>query len=378
MKNNIEDVKNEFVKRGYIPLFNFYKNNKEKLKFKNLDGYIGNISLNKINNIDNYLYFSTFNKDTIENINIYCKKNKLLCRVYPQEYKGIDNYLKAKCLVCNKDFYTTWHIISDNRNNKYKKSCKCCSNKFTHLNDMRKYDFIKVYNIFKDNDLLLIDDIYINNSTKMVCEDKDGYKGKISLHQLLSGNKFCRFHKSNPFSIYNLNLFLEKQGCKTRIIDSEYRGNQYNYNFRCECGKIFKRSIDGIVYNNSFYCLDCIKYRKSSYHLKVRDWLNENHINYVEEYTFATCKDLNALPFDFYLPDFNICIEVQGEQHYVPKDIFGGFSEFEKTIKHDIIKEYFCRCNNINLIKIDYHNFINNDYTYILQNSIKSNDFNKV
>ncbi len=378
MKKNIEEVKNEFIKRGYIPLFDTYKNNKEKLKFKNKNGYIGNISLNKINNIDNYLYFSIFNENVIDNINTYCREHRLMCEVYPQEYKGIDYHMRARCLICGKDFYTTWHIISDKRYNKYKKCCKYCSNKLTHMNDLSKYSFSEVYNIFKSNGLLLLDSEYVNNTIKMDCEDAEGYRGNLSFHQLLSGRMFNKFHKSNPYSIYNLNLFFEINNCKTKLLDKEYRGNKYNYNFKCECGNIFKRSIDSVVYNGSLYCLDCTKHRKSSYHLKVRDWLDDNNINYIEEYTFDNCKDLNKLPFDFYLLDYNLCIEVQGEQHYTPKDIFGGINGFEKIISHSIIKKYYCNCNNICFVKIDYSDFTNDNYIYILLHSIKTNDFNKI
>ena len=378
MKYNIEDVKKIFIEKGYIPLFSEYKNNKSKLNFENKEGYKGSISLNKISNIENYLYFSTFNPFIIDNINNYCERNNLLCRVYLQEYKGIDERLKAKCLVCKKDFYTTWHIISDNRHNKYKKCCKACSNNFTHKNDMKKYDIEDVRVIFKDNDLILLEDNYINNATKMLCKDKDGYKGYLTLHQLLSGNKFSKFYKSNPFSIDNVNIFLHNNNCNTVILDNIFKGNQYLYNFKCECGKVFKRSIDGVVYNHSLYCLDCSNGKKSKYHLKVREYLDDNNISYIEEKSFDKCKDIGTLPFDFYLPTYNICIEVQGEQHYTSKDKFGGFDGFKKQISHDIIKSYFCRNNNIKLIKIDYKDFLNNSYIHILRYSIKNNNFNKM
>ena len=58
MKYNTEIVKEIFMNKGYKPLFTQYHNSMEKLDFMNKDGYKGSISLNKINNIDNYLYFS--------------------------------------------------------------------------------------------------------------------------------------------------------------------------------------------------------------------------------------------------------------------------------------------------------------------------------
>ena len=39
------------------------------------------------------------------------------------------------------------------------------------------------------------------------------------------------------------------------------------------------------------------------------------------------CKNKNVLPYDFYLPDYDLGIECQGEQHFRPID-FGNKGEF--------------------------------------------------
>jgi len=65
------------------------------------------------------------------------------------------------------------------------------------------------------------------------------------------------------------------------------------------------------------------------------------------------------LPFDFYLPKYNTCIEYDGEQHFQPVQ-FGGISLKEaelnlKNKKHnDNIKEKFCKMKNIHLLRIKY------------------------
>ncbi len=74
---------------------------------------------------------------------------------------------------------------------------------------------------------------------------------------------------------------------------------------------------------------------------------------------FSDCKDKNTLPFDFYLPEYNICIEYDGEQHYFPIR-FRGVSEvdsttsFNTTVSHDCIKTKYCLDNKIPLIRIPY------------------------
>ena len=48
---------------------------------------------------------------------------------------------------------------------------------------------------------------------------------------------------------------------------------------------------------------------------------------------FKDCKDKRQLPFDFYLPSYNVCIEYQGEQHYRPIDHFGAEVKFKQQVK---------------------------------------------
>ena len=46
---------------------------------------------------------------------------------------------------------------------------------------------------------------------------------------------------------------------------------------------------------------------------KILEFLN---IKYEEQKTFEGLKYIGKLRFDFYLPDYNLCIEFQGKQHY--------------------------------------------------------------
>jgi len=61
------------------------------------------------------------------------------------------------------------------------------------------------------------------------------------------------------------------------------------------------------------------------------------------------------LPFDFYLPDYNTCIEFDGEQHFNKFRFELDESRLIKTKKRDIIKNNFCEKNNINLLRIKFN-----------------------
>jgi very-short-patch-repair endonuclease len=87
---------------------------------------------------------------------------------------------------------------------------------------------------------------------------------------------------------------------------------------------------------------------------KIYDFLTENGIKFNHNKSLLNCSHKSKLRFDFYLHDYNLCIEYDGIQHTKPIDIFGGEKEFEKTKIRDEIKNLFCKLNGIKLIRLSY------------------------
>lgn len=56
------------------------------------------------------------------------------------------------------------------------------------------------------------------------------------------------------------------------------------------------------------------------------------------------------------LPEENIVIEYQGEQHYRPAKLFGGEESFERQKNIDKIKRDYAEDKGINLVGISYKN----------------------
>lgn len=102
------------------------------------------------------------------------------------------------------------------------------------------------------------------------------------------------------------------------------------------------------------YGSGCPKCKASKGEKTIANWLDKNNISYEIQKKFENCKNINSLPFDFYLPNYNICIEFQGKQHYEPIDYFGGQKVFEAQLFRDKIKEEYCKKNNILLFAIPY------------------------
>lgn len=59
---------------------------------------------------------------------------------------------------------------------------------------------------------------------------------------------------------------------------------------------------------------------------------------------------------DIFLPDYNIAIEYNGEQHYFPVEVFGGEERFQLQIQQDELKIEKCKNNNVDLFIIKYNN----------------------
>lgn len=85
--------------------------------------------------------------------------------------------------------------------------------------------------------------------------------------------------------------------------------------------------------------------------------LKTHNINFSPQKRFDDCRDKYTLPFDFYLPDYNLIIEIMGEQHEHPVDYFGGEESFRKCIKHDKMKRDYLKANNIHCLDIWYYDF---------------------
>jgi len=94
--------------------------------------------------------------------------------------------------------------------------------------------------------------------------------------------------------------------------------------------------------------------RQSYGEMQIEKYLKVNNIIYFKEYKFLDCINLKPLPFDFYLPKQNLCIEYDGELHYRSTKMFGGDESLRKINFNDNIKTQYCLNNKINLLRIGY------------------------
>lgn len=118
------------------------------------------------------------------------------------------------------------------------------------------------------------------------------------------------------------------------------------------CGRIFEMTPDGFVGGSR--CPHCAT---SHGELEIKHYLDDKGIAYVQQYRFGDCRNIKPLPFDFYLPELNVCIEYNGQQHYCSVNYFGGEDGYARRKKNDEIKRRYCKENGISLIIIPYWEF---------------------
>lgn len=211
-------------------------------------------------------------------------------------------------------------------------------------------EFIKqFYEIAKDEYLLLSN--YINAKTKIKVRHKVcGHEYYVKPSKFLSNQKcpkcFGSYKKTTEEFRKEINNLTKGE---YDILDDYLGANQKIRFIHKKCGEIF--CLKPNTFLSGSRCPIC---QESKGEKRIEHYFIDNNVRFERQKTFENCKNKNKLKFDFYLPDYNLCIEYDGEYHYYP--IFKNNS-FELQKKRDLIKDLFCYQNGIELIRIPYWNF---------------------
>ena len=310
-------------------------------------------------------------------------KNKINPR---QIFKGSDKKLWFYCKKCNHDYK---QIIKTSNGCPYcknyylcnSKNCNYCFNKSFISNEKSKY-----WNIEKNNKNPR--ELFKNNTKKFWFNcDKCKHSFKQKLNDIIqkktwcpycSHTKLCKideciecFNKSfasHPKSKY----WSDKNKKKSNEV---FLNSQYKGWFNCgECNLEFKRKIHHINTGN-LWCPNC-----NSTHLEtcMKSILKKLNIKYEEQKRFWL-NNINWISYDFYLPKYNILIEMDGLPHFKYTKFFHkNKKKFREHILRDIMKNYFALKNGYKILRISYFDddyidkyllfFINNNFNIYFSN----------
>ena len=392
-KFTLEETQDIFSKFGLTILENEAKGIDYKYTCIDSDGYLYKRSTHSIQtcikrNISGFSHiFSTKNPYFYENMIHYIQNNVKIGTILltkKEEIENIDQRLTFRCGLCGREYSSTWHVFVKNTD----KVCNICfktrkANGETNTKSTKDYQ--KFYDKARKSGLCILNGGQITWHEKVLVQDKDGYRGLIAPATIMADSLFDRFSVSNPYTIDNLRLYAFNRGWDCIICNQEYKGNKTPFKVICHCGNEFSVDVNHFK-EGKFQCNEC-RVKQSYISMKVERYINELKISYEKEKSFNDCRNINPLPFDFYLDSYRALIEVDGLGHYRPV-AFNGDKEaakinYENRVFNDNIKTKYCKANNIPLLRLPYWIIENSEEykskidEFINNLSTRSNDSSK-
>ena len=261
-----------------------------------------------------------------------------------EEYVTSQTKVKCKCLKCGYEFSSVPASLLSGY------GCLKCGNAPRKTTD-----------VYKEEVKSLVGDEFV------VCGEYINCDSKIRMYHTV-----CNKYFDIPPTIFLMkhkcpncapNARVSEEEFKKRIIESigdnyelisEFKNTYIKVNILHKtCGKTYWVRPSSIFLKKSG-CPYCCKSKGED---RVESYLKNNCIEYEIQKKFDDCRDKRRLPFDFYLPQYNTCIEYDGELHYLSIDYFGGKKSHDKVVIHDNIKTQYCKENNISLIRIPYWDY---------------------
>jgi len=283
----------------------------------------------------------------VEYVNIITKV-KIICKEHGMfEQKPVKHLNKQGCPKCGIDI----------RKVKMTKSSKdfIKESKEVHGN---RYD----YSLVKYNGSSI--------NVKIICKEHGIFKQKPVVHINGGGCKKCANIIISKSLTQDENIVIEKF---KNIHSNKYDYSLVDYKSSTKKVKIIckEHGMFEQIPNSHLQGVGCPRCYNSKGEEKIRNYLKNNNLIYKEQHKFNECRNILPLKFDFYLPEYNMCIEYDGEQHFKRYRFEKDDNKLLERQKRDNIKTLYCEKNNIYLLRIKYNNL--NKIDKILNNKLKNN-----
>ena len=353
-----------------------------KLIFKDNFGYLYNSILLNIIKGEFPEKFSKSNPYTIQNINLWIKLFNKPFILISNQYKKNDGKLKWQCLKenCGEYFESSWSQIQSGN------GCGVCHGKQVTLSNClatKNPELAKEWHPTKNGDLTPYDVTeFSNKEIWWKCSKNPKHEWEVKISSRNSFHTDCPYCSGRlPSENYNLlvcypELVSEWNYEKNDKNPEEYcpNANQYVW-WKCkECDNEWKAMISNRVNNRG--CPECNKSKGEKRCKEVfidkgfieilQEEFNKlntskyNNMYFIPQKTFDGLVGLGdgLLSYDFYLPNYNLLIEYQGQYHD------GTVSnqtqeEFEYQKEHDRRKKEYALQNKYNFLEIWYWDFDN-------------------
>ena len=263
------------------------------------------------------------------------------------DYSKVDynNCNKKVCIIC-PEHGEFWQQAESHLQGY---GCQKCATEKTH-NLQRKTleEFIERAVLIHNNkyDYSKVD---YNNSNKkvcIICPEHGEFWQSPSSHLQGHGCKKCLLEKMNNITRMTKEEFI--------IRAKEMHGDKYDYSKveykNCDKEVCIICPVHGEFWQKPYYHIHkggCPHCKESKLEKNMCKFLTNNEISFNRQKHF---KWLGRQSLDFYLPDYNIAIECQGRQHFVPVNYFGGIKGFEYRKLLDKSKKDLCKENGVEIL----------------------------
>lgn len=281
-------------------------------------------------------------------------------------YRGIESPLRISCPT-----HGAYEQVGKTHLKTY--GCPGCGNESTSNKlSLTREGFLEKAKKVHGDKFIYDKVLYSNNRTDVIitCLEHGDFTQKPNYHLLGNGCPLCGGTKKltdDDFIVRSQAI----HGDKYNYSLTDYQGNKKKVKIVCpEHGEFMQSPSHHLM---GCGCPSCNESKGEKLISKI---LKEKNIIFVRQKRFPDCKNKAVLPFDFYLPDYNACIEFDGIQHFEPwrlKDSLKANLKLQKTQENDKIKNEYCQTNSIVLIRIKYNENIENKLNNFLDGSKQTN-----
>lgn len=282
-------------------------------------------------------------------------------------YKNHKTKVKLMCKIHNFTFY---QCPNDHLSKSIIFGCKGCPICAENIKLTSEEFILRSVKIYGDK-YDYSDVRYINQKSKVNirCKDHNYIFSQTPSNHIFSNKEGC--NKCKKYPEYDTEIFIFKSNKKHRnkyLYDkSVFTGRENDIIVECRAHGFF--IIKPFDHLRGTRCPKCIM---SIGEERIMDFLEQKDIKFKYEKTFDECVDKNPLWFDFYLPEYNMVIEYDGQQHYISIENWGGINKLNDNIRKDTIKNKYCEDNNIRILRIPYWDFDNIEV--LIKNDLNLNE----
>lgn len=200
---------------------------------------------------------------------------------------------------------------------------------------------------------------------------------KFKKQQFFLCSRECyKKHRSNYYTgnkLYNYqNEFVKcsNTNCNNKVKTSDYYKENKNHQF---CSQECYWKFRSTYYTEHYYVPQLFNDRKETIpESMVRRWLESNNIEYIQEYRISNYY------VDFYIPHYNMIIEVYGDYWHVNPKIY-GYEEGKRDLhdnqigkwEYDKLRIDYLKSENYNVHTI-WESDVHEDLNYYMQNIINT------